>query len=138
MSQFTQPFIGELIGPNRWKVYKQFEYHVGKYPSEIIIYVPVGFETDFASVPRVFWPIISPIDEHGKAAVVHDYCYRNGLYQKITCDKIFREALRVLKVPEWKVFCMYWAVVLFAWRGWFRARRLIPVQSNDKLEQILK
>jgi hypothetical protein len=138
MSQFTQPFVGELIGDNKWRVYIPFEYHVGRYPSEIVIYVPVGFETDFASVPRIFWSLISPVDTHGKAAVVHDYCYRHGLYPKSTCDKIFREALQVLKVPKWKIFCMYWAVVLFAWRGWFRARRVTPVQSHDKLEQILK
>jgi hypothetical protein len=123
MSQFTQPFVGELIGKNKWRVYKPFEYHVGEYPSKTIIYIPIGFVTDFASVPRIFWPIISPIDEHGKAAVVHDYLYRTGLYSKFKSDKIFLEAMEVLKVNKLKRYTMYYTVCVFGWYTWIRYRK---------------
>lgn len=126
MSKFTTCFIGRLVGKNLWETYQKFEYHVGCYPSEEIIVVPKGFKTDFASIPRIFWPIISPIDTHGKAAVIHDYCYSIGHYNKTKCDLIFKEALRVLKVPEWKIFCMYWCVWLFGWIVWWRHRRALP------------
>jgi hypothetical protein len=46
MSQFTTPFVGELVGRNLWKVVTPFEYHVGRYPSEEVIVVPVGFVTN--------------------------------------------------------------------------------------------
>lgn len=132
MSQFTSPFVGELIGKNLWKVYEKFEYHVGSYPSEEVIVVPKGVITNFASVPRIFWSIISPIDEHGKAAVVHDFLYSVGCYSKKRSDEIFREALQVLNVRPWKVFCMFWAVRLFGWFTWINARRIAPRIKNDK------
>lgn len=123
MSQFTTPLKVELIGKNLFKVIEEFEYHVGSYPSHEIIKVSIGTKTDFASVPRIFWPIISPIDRHGKAAVIHDYCYQVGYDTRKECDKIFKEALRVLKVPEWKVFLMYNAVRLFGFRAWNKYRK---------------
>ena len=100
MSQFTSNFKGELIGRNKWKNLEEFEYHIGEYPSKEVIVVPVGFETDFASVPRIFWPYISPIDLHAKAAIVHDYCYYYGLYDRKRCDEIFLEALKVLNIKS--------------------------------------
>ena len=123
MSRFTEPLITELIGKNLWKVYSEFEYHVGSYPSEEVIKVPKGKVTDFASVPRMLWWIISPIDRHAKAAVVHDYCYGIQYDTKKRCDDIFREGMEVLNVKPWKIFCMYWSVRLFGWLSWYKAKR---------------
>ena len=123
MSQFTTPFVGELVGKNLWRVREAFEYHVGSYPSEEIIKVPIGFRTDFASIPRIFWPFISPVDKHGKAAVVHDYCYAEGLYSRKYCDEIFLEAMTVLSVNDTKKYIMYYFVRTFGWYSWYRCRR---------------
>ena len=123
MTQFTTPFIGKLVGKNLWEVYEPFEYHIGKYPSNEIIKIPVGYRTDFASVPRILWCIISPVDDHAKAAVVHDYCYDTGKYSRKRCDQIFREALTVLDIPKWKIFSMYWSVRLFSYKAWLRCRK---------------
>ena len=122
MSSFTTPFVGELIGKNKWRVYKSFEYHVGTYPSKTIIYVPVGFVTDFASIPRIFWPFISPIDDHGKAAVIHDYIYTIRYDKKSVCDKIYLEALIVLKVSRWKQVLLYNGVKYLGWYRWIKCR----------------
>jgi len=114
MSEFTTPLVVELIGNDEWSVYEKFEYHVGTYPSKEIIGVPKGFHTDFASVPRIFWNIISPIDKHGKAAVLHDYLYSiQYKNNRKLCDNIFKEAMGILGVKKWKIFVMYWAVRLF-------------------------
>jgi len=123
MSEFTTNFKGELIGKNLWKNLERFEYHVGSFPSQEIIIVPSGFITDFASVPRIFWAVISPIDTHAKAAVIHDYCYYMALYSRKRCDEIFLEALNVLNVPEWKAHCMYRAVRIGGWRAWSKHRK---------------
>jgi hypothetical protein len=37
--------------------------------------VPVGFVTDFASVPRPFWALIPPSGLYTQAAIAHDYMY---------------------------------------------------------------
>jgi len=122
MSQFTTPFVGELIGRNLWRVKEPFEYHVGEYPSKEIIKVPIGFITNFASVPRIFWPIISPIDSHGKAAVVHDYCYYTALYPRKRCDEIFLEGMIVLKVGTIKRTLIYHTVRYCGYYNWYKAR----------------
>ena len=44
--------------------------------SKDIIKVPVGFKTDFASVPRAMRWLITGQDDTRKPAVVHDYLYR--------------------------------------------------------------
>ena len=56
--------------------------------------VPVGFTTDFASVPRL--PFIYALygDRNRKAATLHDYLYRNKVFTRAKCDAIFREAMR--------------------------------------------
>ena len=124
-SQFTSPFRGELIGKNLWRVLEPFEYHVGTFPSKEIITVERNFVTNFASVPRMFWGIISPIDTHGKAAVVHDYAYYKNLYQdRKKCDQIFLEGLRVLDTAEWKAIAMYDAVRMFGWHRWNFLRKI--------------
>lgn len=119
MSQFTSPLIIELIAPNLWRTFYPFDYHVGSYPSTEIIVVPSGYVTDFASIPRIFWSVLSPIDKHGKASLLHDYCYtikykNNRKY----CDKIFKEAMEVLKVNPLIARFMYNGVRLFGESRW--------------------
>lgn len=123
MSQFTSRLIVELITENTWKLIEGFEYHVDIFPSDEIISVPSGFITDFASVPRIFWSIIPPFGVHGKAAVVHDYCYTTACYSKEKSDLIFLEAMKVLKVKKWKRNVMYLAVDLFGGWAWRKHRK---------------
>ena len=54
------------------------------------ITVPEGFDTDFASVPRLpfmFWLLGDRADY---AAVLHDYIYRNASYSRAIADAAFR------------------------------------------------
>ena len=37
-----------------------------------VVTVPAGFDTDGASVPRVFWSVLDPFGPYFKAAVIHD------------------------------------------------------------------
>ncbi len=126
MSQFTTNFRGELIGKNLWRNLEPFEYHVNTYPSSEIITVPVGFDTDFGSIPRLFWPLISPIDRHAKATVIHDFCYRFGIYSRKKSDKIFKEALYVLKIKPWKIWILYIFPRIFGWHRWNKLRKKEP------------
>ncbi len=119
MSSFTDPLVVEpLPDGRRWRLVEPFRYHVGSYPSETIIAVPKGFITDFASVPRPFWNILPPWGRYGKAAVVHDFCYRRAICTRKRCDKIFLEAMKVLGVPGWKRYVMYLAVRAFGFVAW--------------------
>jgi hypothetical protein len=76
--------------------------------------VPVGFKTDFASVPRLLWPLCPPSGRWTKAAVVHDYLCETGECSRFLADAIFREIMRELKVPLWRRVVMYYAVRAYA------------------------
>lgn len=85
---------------------------------------PAGFETDFASVPRL--PIIYTIwgDRAHREAVLHDYLYRKGALildnrtgrvlspqvPRDHADYLFREAM-IGQGRSWGIYQpMYWAV----------------------------
>jgi len=82
------------------------------------IKIPAGFETDFASVPRIFWRIIPPWGKYSKAAVIHDYLYSTQEVTRLRADKIFLSLMVELKVKKWKRRVMYRAVRMFGWHPW--------------------
>lgn len=87
------------------------------------ITVPAGFETDFASVPRLFWRIVPPWGRYSPAAVVHDFLYHTGLVTRVEADRIFLDLMTKLGVPTWKCRMMYWAVRVGGWKAWNDSRR---------------
>ncbi len=126
MSSFTKKLIVSPM-PNgiTWELQQEFIYYVGSTLSGEAIYVPKGFKTDFASIPKIFWSIIgSPTGKYTGASVIHDYCYYKGMYTRKRSDQIFLEAMKVLKVSWWKRYSMYFAVRIGAgipWRN-YRAK----------------
>lgn len=54
-----------------------------------IITVPIGFDTDLASIPRIFWAVYPPFGVYMRAAIVHDFLYRKTELPEIICDNIF-------------------------------------------------
>ena len=130
MSSFTtQPWFEPVPDSKHWIVRRGFTYHIdSKYDKNKIV-IPVGFKTDFASVPSILWNIVPPWGRYGKAAVVHDWLYqhRTGItqkwYQRMFCkersraDTIFLEAMTILNVRSWRKYPMYYAVRCFSWIG---------------------
>jgi hypothetical protein len=97
------------------------------------IVVPTGFITDLASVPRLCWAFLAPMDI-ARAAVIHDFLYfRIRAYRKLIAeleleedkqlvrrckkiaDKVFEDAMEHSEppVPKYKIHSAYYAVVLF-------------------------
>jgi len=127
MSRFTEILlVSPLADCKSWVIKKEFGYDVGKEGSGVTVDVPIGFMTDFASIPRPLWVLLPKWGKYGNAAVIHDYCYWEQIRSRKESDSIFREAMEVLKVAKWKIFCMYWAVRLcggFAWSGNSKKRK---------------
>ena len=64
--------------------------------------VPIGFIHDYASIPRILWPILSPTGPYSRSAVLHDYT---------DDDKLFKEAMNSEEnMPRWLACIMYFAV----------------------------
>jgi hypothetical protein len=74
------------------------------------VLVPRGFVTDLASVPRIFWSILTPTGRYAYAAVVHDYLYWTQERSRKEADEIFRIAMEDAKTPTATVLTLYNAV----------------------------
>ena len=96
---------------NEFILTKPLRYYSKRY--DMWITVPVGFPTDFASLPG---PVRGLINRNGKsrpAAVVHDYlCVRKTLSRR-AADKVFSEALKDCKVNVFIRLAMYSGVRVY-------------------------
>lgn len=109
----TAQFIGADISAARqpdgtWTLNRKLVYHsdvTGKTYT-----IPRGFNTDFASTPRLPVVYLLTGNTAHQAAVIHDYLYRTGFEDRATSDAIFREAMGVSGVPAWRKWLM-WAGV---------------------------
>ncbi len=123
MSSFTKlpALIAQPPSYKLFKVPQDFEYHVGHESSLDVAYVPKGFITDGASIPKIFWPLIGgPLGPYAPAAVVHDFIYKYQLRDREEADRIFLEAMGVLGVAWWRRRSMWLAVRVAGWRPWNR------------------
>lgn len=72
--------------------------------------VPAGFETDFASVPRVALAFMLCGDSAHAASAVHDALYTYHWVTRDIADAVLREAALVSGVPAYRAFLL-WAGV---------------------------
>lgn len=116
--------------------------------------VPVGFRTDFATVPRFLHWLISPYGAYTRAAVLHDWLLgeladwtirRRGFIQSAPvtpsppansrdCDGIFRRVMQDLGVP-WAKRWIMWAAVRVG--ALFSSRRAYGRQFTRDAPRVL-
>jgi hypothetical protein len=110
------PLRVEKAGDNTWVLLRALLYvgRHGKYR------VPVGYRTDFASVPRLLWVLFPQSGRWDPAAVVHDWLITNGLLGEVEItsaqvDAEFRRALEAVNVGFVRRWLMWtgvrWAAV---------------------------
>lgn len=128
MSKFTTPLRVEVVNNGKaFKLLEGFEYYRENNKNDIIK-VPVGFETDFASVPRIFWSIFPPQgagkkQDYCKPSVLHDFLYDTTCaipMSRKEADDIFFEAMSALKVNKACKYILYYSV---RWFGKSRFRK---------------
>ncbi len=119
MSRFTEILqVAPLPDGRNWVILKDFGYDVGGENSGETINVPIGFVTDFASVPRPLWWFAPKWGRYGNAAVIHDFCYWDQSYDRRKSDDVFKEGMQVLKVGRIKTWLLYYAVRYFGRMAW--------------------
>jgi len=95
------------------------------YESDLLgkVEVPAGFETDFASVPRVPIAYMMFGDRAHREAVLHDYLYRIDSVPQATysqANEVFYEAME-LRGKGWFVrHAMWLGVVLGGWTAYHK------------------
>lgn len=106
----TQMLDQEEEGRTNFLVEEDFLFYI----NDLLHVVPKGFITDFASIPRAFWPLFNPIDpQYVAGALAHDFLYSSEIYTKQIDDLVFKSALEFNRVEQWRVWCMYNAVNWF-------------------------
>jgi Protein of unknown function (DUF1353) len=80
--------------------------------------VPIGFVTDFASIPRMFWSVLRPDGTYSYAAVIHDFLYWEQYLSRETSDAILKLCMEDFKIDASVVRAVYAGVRVgggFAW-----------------------
>ena len=122
MGAFTGTIQVEAIGGGRWRLLAPLTYTRS---GGTVITVPVGFVTDFASIPRALWWLYPPHgDTYGAGAVIHDFMYATQRWRDETefsrqyADQTFLEAMRDLGAWWLRRTLMYSGVRTGAWLAW--------------------
>lgn len=99
--------VVEPIAKDKFRVYKDLSYRD--------IYIPKGFVTNGANIPRVYWSLFPPNSpEYLSAVVIHDYmCANVSKYGYKKADRYFYDAMIEIGVPKWK------AELFYFWVKWY-------------------
>jgi hypothetical protein len=114
MSKFLTDLDVRLLDDDRiWELNSRLVYESNLLDKKII--VPEGFQTDFASVPRL--PFLYTLwgDKAHREGVIHDYLYRIDSDPMVSFDlanKVFFEAMAVREKPWYIKHPMFWGVCL--------------------------
>ena len=111
---FTGPVVVQEVDRgdgSRWQLVEPLTYQGRDDP----FVVPAGFETDFASVPRVFTWLIPRYGRYTKAAILHDFLSQRASAGELLwadADGVFRRVMHELGVPLLRRWLMWAAVRL--------------------------
>jgi hypothetical protein len=110
----------EPVSPIMWRTVDAITVRIGI--AEFVI--PAGYVTDFATVPRVAVWLIPRFGSYTIAAIFHDWLLTHelpaGRVTAVEADRLFRLALRALKVPPFRRALMWTGV---RWGAAFSKRR---------------
>jgi hypothetical protein len=128
LSRFKDPtyFLTQSIG---WKPNLD---RIGNFAP---VEVPIGFVTDFASVPRFFWSLLRPDGEYTYPAIIHDYLYWVQSRPRETADAIFLAAMEDFKIASKQRLTIYEAVRDFGFVAW-RSNAEAKAQGEKRILRI--
>lgn len=125
----------ERVAPMRANVMELFAFR-----SAIVglVEVEVGFDTDYASVPRALWSLYPPDGDYTPAAVIHDALYWHQATREhggfpVTreqADKVFLEAMEALGIPLPRRRILYRAVRVGGASAWRKNQRDNPLLTT--------
>lgn len=126
-----------------YRVLKPFRFYVGNKADNTWVYVPEGFLSDLASVPKWVERFIPHDGPYAPAAIVHDILcehatiFKNGepvFVSYNTAHDIFKEAMGVLKIKWLLKNIIYWSVKVYFWWNGYKVPETIIGKTNDAIE----
>lgn len=113
--------------PDNWILVEPFRY----VQDDVIDTIPAGFVTDFASIPRVFWNIISPVELGDIGPIKHDWKYRNGFGTRKGADDQFWTDMKNDGIGWWKRKTAYCLVRACGGSSWNSGKIIIEELKGD-------
>ena len=104
-------------GRNLWKLMAPYSYRVGP---GCCVTVPAGYVTNFGTVPRLFYRLVSPA-ELREAALIHDYLCNEDFdgaddrvwdsgYSRWMADAVLFEAMTQIQIGRFRRLAVWIAV----------------------------
>ena len=91
--RITQPMVATVLTPGR-----QF------------ISVPIGFKSDFGTIPKWAQGFVKAEGAGDRAYVLHDYLCDSQIYSRRMTDRILLSALKYCGVPFWERIAVYFSI----------------------------
>jgi hypothetical protein len=126
VAEFRSMLEAKLEADGSWTLRRDLVY--ASVVAKTVYRVPKGFNTDFASVPRLPFVYLMTGNTAHAPAVVHDFLYRTGAADRTLCDAVFKEAMELTGVPGWRRNLM--------WAGVRLGGRKHHVQTTAKPENV--
>lgn len=118
--------VERVAGSDEWELTSELAFSSAVLNRLII--VPIGFRTDFASVPRLPLAFLLFGGVADEAAVVHDFLYSTGACSRKLADDVFAEACKASGVSAWRRGPMWLGVRLFGGSRY----KIRPSASGDQ------
>jgi len=132
-----------IISIRQWEVMEDFYYlYEGR---ELVI--PKGFIFDGASIPRIFWTILSPTGLLLIPSMFHDYAYKYDYLWEVICglrvkykegagkgawDFLFYTLGQQINGVHFANLVAWGALTLGGWFAWLSKRKVVPYESGIK------
>jgi len=104
-----EPYAKYLPEKDKWLIQGEtianFSFNGGF--NGLFIRIPDGFETDFASIPRILRNILSRQGVYNRAAIIHDYLCEHRNIPRALTDEIFNVIMYKIGVPWYKRYPIY-------------------------------
>ena len=117
-----RPVLSYIVGQG-WILCQKWHCHI----DGCTITVPAGFHFDLASIPRVFWPIIGPMELSIEAPLIHDMIYQHHMvdgrrFRRAEADRLLRIVARRERVARWRAWTAWLAVRGFGFLAWHSSK----------------
>lgn len=135
MIKFKTDLFAQFLDSGLYKVSRDFPIEFSHSGKNYLLNIPIGTETDLASVPKVFWWLFSKDDrDYLESAIPHDKFYQLGgvvevvnlsdkkieklRISRLRADQLFREGAKELGAGYFKRNTIYWAVRMGGAKSW--------------------
>jgi hypothetical protein len=125
--------VSPFADGDQWFLTEELRYEV--FDTGVVVPVPRGFVTDFASVPRPFWAFLPKWGKYGPASIVHDYLYWDQRCTREQADSLMLLAMKESDVSAFRRWLIHRAL---RWGGSMAWRNNASARTDGLLREMVR